>query len=70
MSSSSNERPKQLVLSPSLEMDNRLTYLKNEMSFRSKQQVVEYAIAMYYQEYMAQISKTKKNVLNIGDEKQ
>ena len=69
MSSSSNERPKQLVLSPSLEMDNRLTYLKNEMSFRSKQQVVEYAIARYYIEYMARISKTK-NVLNIGDEKQ
>jgi hypothetical protein len=51
-------------------MDNRLTYLKNEMSFRNKQQVVEYAIARYYIEYMAQISKTKKNVLNIGDKKQ
>ena len=70
MSSSSNERPKQITISPSVELCSKIEELKNHFSFRNKQIVIENAIAMYYQEYMAQISKTKKNVLNIGDEKQ
>jgi len=48
---------KQIVLSPSIEMCERISLLRKNLSFRNNQAVIEMAISRFYQEEMRRYSE-------------
>ena len=51
------EEHKQIVLSPSIEMCERISLLRKSLSFRNNQAVIEMAISRFYQEEMRRYSE-------------
>ena len=51
------EEHKQIVLSPSIEMCERISLLRKNLSFRNNQAVIEMAISRFYQEEMSRYSQ-------------
>jgi hypothetical protein len=51
------EEHKQIVLSPSVEMCERISLLRKKLSFRNNQAVIEMAISRFYQEEMRRYSE-------------
>lgn len=56
-SSDKCEEHKQIVLSPSIEMCERISLLRKNLSFRNNQAVIEMAISRFYQEEMSRYSQ-------------
>ena len=51
------EEHKQIVLSPSIQMCERIQLLRKNLSFRNNQAVIEMAISRFYQEEMNRYSQ-------------
>ena len=51
------EEHKQIVLSPSIEMCERIILLRKKLSFRNNQAVIEMAVSRFYQEEMSRYSQ-------------
>ena len=51
------EEHKQIVLSPSIQMCERISLLRKNLSFRNNQAVIEMAISRFYQEEMNRYSQ-------------